>query len=257
MTPWAVRHRHPGSRRRPSLVWLHGLLGSGDDWLPVLPYFAGWPQVTLDLPGHGDSAELPPQPFAALSTALSQTLRAMDIGEYIAIGYSLGGRIALYHACHGQDPFLRGVFVEGAHPGLTEATARRQRLRHDTAWARRFAGEPLTTVLADWYRQPVFSDLTPSQRAEVIRLRAGNRGAGVAAMLIAGSLGRQPDLLAPLRRLPLPFGYLCGAQDAKFSALAEQAGLPWWPVAAAGHNAHRGNPRAFAERLHSLLAPFE
>ncbi|WP_051419798.1 alpha/beta fold hydrolase [Candidatus Sodalis pierantonius] len=151
MTPWAVRHRQPGSRRRPCLVWLHGLLGSGDDWLPVLPYFAGWPQVTLDLPGHGDSAALPPQPFAALSTTLSQTLRALNIGDYITIGYSLGGRIALYHACHGQDSFWRGLFVEGAHPGLTE----------------------------------------------VIRLRAGNRGAGVAAMLIVGSLGRQPDLLAP------------------------------------------------------------
>ncbi|WP_074012670.1 2-succinyl-6-hydroxy-2,4-cyclohexadiene-1-carboxylate synthase [Candidatus Sodalis sp. SoCistrobi] len=257
MTGWAARHRQAGSGRRPCLVWLHGLLGSGDDWLPVLPYFAGWPQLTLDLPGHGASAALPPQPFAALSAALAQTLRGLDIGDYILIGYSLGGRLALYHACHGQDPRLRALYVEGAHPGLADAPARRQWLRHDLAWARRFAGEPQAAVLADWYRQPVFSDITPMQRADLIRLRAGNFGAGIAAMLMAGSLGRQPDLLAPLRRLTLPFGYLCGAQDAKFSALAEQTRLSWWPIPAAGHNAHRGNPQAFAAQLLSLLAPFE
>ncbi|RLR17241.1 2-succinyl-6-hydroxy-2,4-cyclohexadiene-1-carboxylate synthase, partial [Sodalis-like symbiont of Bactericera trigonica] len=135
--------------------------------------------------------------------------------------------------------------------------ASRQRLRHYRAWARRFAGGPLATVLADWYRQQVFSDLTPTQRTDLMRLRAGNRGAGVAAMLMAGSLGRQPDLLAPLRCLTLPFGYLCGAQDTTFSALAEQARLPWWPIPATGHKAHRGNPQAFAARLLSLLAPFE
>lgn len=56
MTSWAAQHRQAGRGRRPCLVWLHGLLGSGDDWLPVLPYFAGGPQVTLDLPGHGASA---------------------------------------------------------------------------------------------------------------------------------------------------------------------------------------------------------
>ncbi|MGL9773775.1 MAG: hypothetical protein ACR5LG_07225 [Sodalis sp. (in: enterobacteria)] len=125
------------------------------------------------------------------------------------------------------------------------------------AWARRFAGGPLAAVLADWYRQPMFSDVTPTQRADLMRLRADNRGAGIAAILMAGSLGRQADLLAPLRRLTLLFGYLCGVRDAKFSAVDEQARLPWWPIPAAGHNAHRGNPQAFAARLLSLLAPFE
>ncbi|WP_041867042.1 hypothetical protein [Sodalis glossinidius] len=45
----------------------------------------------------------------------------------------------------------------------------------------------------------MFSDLTPTQRADLMRLRADNRGAGggIAAMLMVGSLGRQPDLLAP------------------------------------------------------------
>ncbi|WP_166506713.1 hypothetical protein [Sodalis glossinidius] len=57
--------------------------------------------------------------------------------------------------------------------------------------------------------------------------------------------------------MPLPFGYLCGAQDVKFSALAEQARLHWWLIPATGHNTHRGNPQAFATRLLFLLAPFE
>jgi 2-succinyl-6-hydroxy-2,4-cyclohexadiene-1-carboxylate synthase len=56
--------------------------------------------------------------------------------------------------------------------------------------------------------------------------------------------------------MTLPFGYLCGEHDDKFSTLARQSALPYTLVADAGHNAHRANPSAFADQLRSLLAPF-
>lgn len=324
---WTVNMVRRGEPGRPWLVWLHGLLGSGDDWAPVLPYFSGWSLVTLNLPGHGrpashdeasparrdgaaeralyresaadagppiQTADAGPPiqaadagspvqtaglDFARVSAGLTHTLAVLGITRYILVGYSLGGRIALYHACRGQSAprhnvcaagaarldasqsangpqGLRGVFVEGAHPGLVSREERDDRLRHDGNWAQRFRLESLPAVLADWYRQPVFADLSAAARRELVALRAGNDGAAIAGMLQATSLARQPDLAARLRALGLPFGYLCGEHDAKFAALARRARLPFFLVPGAGHNAHRANPPAYAGQLLALLAPF-
>ncbi|TKI04778.1 2-succinyl-6-hydroxy-2,4-cyclohexadiene-1-carboxylate synthase [Martelella alba] len=252
---WAIREQRPGKAGRPWLVWLHGLLGDGRDWAPALPFFADWPLAVVDLPGHGDSFTRGAADFAEVSRGLSHTLAAAGIKTYILIGYSLGGRIALYHACLARPPGLRAVFAEGAHPGLPRHGERAERLRHDRAWARRFAQEPLARVLADWYRQPVFAELSADKRQALVELRRHNRGDAVAAMLMATSLGRQPDLLPLLPSLPIPFGYLCGEYDDKFSALARRCALPFLTVRGAGHNSHRANPSAFADRLLTLLAP--
>ena len=39
----------------------------------------------------------------------------------------------------------------------------------------RFACESLSTVLNDWYQQPVFADLSPAERQQLIELRSANR----------------------------------------------------------------------------------
>ncbi|WP_213989782.1 2-succinyl-6-hydroxy-2,4-cyclohexadiene-1-carboxylate synthase [Sodalis sp. dw_96] len=252
---WWVNRLRPGEAGRPWLVWLHGLLGSGDDWAPVLPYFDAWPLAVLDLPGHGAFCSMPPESFDSVSLGLTQTLASLGIEHYILIGYSLGGRIAFYHACRDRPAGLRGLFVEGAHPGLDNQADRDDRLRHDRAWAQRFAQQPLWQVLDDWYRQPVFGDLSDPQRRELVALRGHNQGTAIAAMLDATSLARQPDFLPSLQGLTLPFGYLCGERDGKFSALARQGALPCSLVPGAGHNAHRAEPAAFAAELLSLLAP--
>ncbi len=259
MTPatatWAATIRSGGDQSRPYLVWLHGLLGTGEDWSPILPFFSDWPQVTLDLPGHGGSTSVEVRDFAEASLGLSRTLAALKIRRYVLMGYSLGGRIALYHACRDRGAGLCGLFVEGAHPGLVDRTMREQRLQHDLEWARRFSQRSMAGVLAEWYRQPVFSDLTASQRWQLCARRGNNNGVAVAGMLAATSLARQPNLLPELQTLSLPFGYLCGERDEKFSGLARQERLPFSLVPGTGHNAHRGNPPAFAGLLLPLLAP--
>lgn len=97
----------------PWLVWLHGLLGSGEDWLPVAELCGDYPSLLVDLPGHGKSAALTTLGFADISHQLAQTLQANGIREYWLAGYSLGGRIAMYHACYGRHPGLQGLLIEG------------------------------------------------------------------------------------------------------------------------------------------------
>ncbi|URG51777.1 2-succinyl-6-hydroxy-2,4-cyclohexadiene-1-carboxylate synthase [Pectobacterium quasiaquaticum] len=239
--------------RQPWLVCLHGLLGSGEDWLPVLPFCRDWPVLLVDLPGHGASRTISTTGFADVSRQLSKTLLDQGIENYWLLGYSLGGRIAMYHACNGQHDGMLGLMVEGGHLGLATPELRTERIHHDARWAQRFRQEPLPAVLQDWYQQAVFADLDSAQREQLIARRSANHGAFVAAMLEATSLGRQPFLAKRLRHLSIPFVYLCGASDVKFQTLAAQYGLPLLSVVQAGHNAHQANPTAYAERVRSFL----
>ncbi|WP_338557219.1 2-succinyl-6-hydroxy-2,4-cyclohexadiene-1-carboxylate synthase [Erwinia sp. E_sp_B04_7] len=243
--------------RKPVLVWLHGFLGSNADWLPVQAAFSDWPQLSVDLPGHGGSQAQPTTGFDALSASLNATLRVHRVQRYWLIGYSLGGRVALYHACRHALPGLMGLVVEGGHYGLALAEQRTRRLAHDGRWASRFRHHPLQSTLAAWYQQPVFSDLTASQRVGLIRLRLHNHRAALADMLLATSLGRQPWLLPELHQLRVPLHYFCGEWDSKFQRLAAQASLPCVLIPSAGHNAHRANPAVFADRLAQRLTSQE
>lgn len=246
---WQGDHHSP----KPVLVWLHGFLGSAADWLPVQAAFSDWPQLSIDLPGHGGSQAQQTRGFETLSASLNATLRFHRVQRYWLIGYSLGGRVAMYHACRHTLPGLAGLIVEGGHYGFELAEQRHARLAGDVSWASRFRQQPLQSTLEAWYQQPVFSDLTASQRANLVRLRLNNHRAALAEMLLATSLSQQPWLLPELYQLTVPLHYFCGEQDSKFQLLAAQASLPCVVIPAAGHNAHRANPAVFANRLAERL----
>lgn len=239
---------------QPWLVMLHGLLGSAQDWQPVLPYFADWPVLLIDLPGHGSARQCGAQGFAQISEQLRMQLSAWSIEKYWLLGYSLGGRLAMYHACYGDTSGLQGVLIEGGHPGLEGDDERVARRQHDAGWARRFREQPLAHVLNGWYQQPVFATLSPDQRDRLVALRCANDGAAIAAMLEATSLALQPYLVPLLHHLPMPLGYLCGHQDTKFQALAAQHHFVLLDIACAGHNAHQANPSAYAARIRQFIS---
>lgn len=105
---------NPGhSRDRPCLVWLHGFLGSQQEWAAFSRTFTDWPQLWVDLPGHGGSVDIAANSFAEVEQLLRNTLLSYNILNYQMVGYSLGGRVAMYHACQGNNPGLCGLVVEG------------------------------------------------------------------------------------------------------------------------------------------------
>lgn len=249
----ATKVLQQGEADRPWLIWLHGLLGNNNEWRVIASRCPEWPSLAIDLPGHGDSVAVVCTSFDDISAQISATLQMHGIERYWLVGYSLGGRIAMYHACHGETRGLQGVIIEGGNPGLADVAQREQRLAHDAAWAERFRREPLAEVLADWYQQLVFANLSAVHREALIDARSDNAGAAVADMLEATSLGRQPALAPLLQQLPVPLVVLCGGDDHKFQQLARDAGLPLRIVPQAGHNSHLANPQDFAAELRTFL----
>lgn len=233
------------------LVLLHGLLGDGNDWQPVIDRLPGHHCIALDLPGHGQHHELRVNDFEQSHQWLCRELASRGIEHYLLVGYSLGGRLALYHASR-EPAGLSGLLLENCHPGLPTGE-RAARIAHDESWAERFEREPLADVLADWYRQGVFADLDEAARARQIARRLGNEGQGIATMLRATSLGKQPDLAPWLMASQLPVTYVSGKRDHKFHQLACQLANQDRRinhlVLDGGHNLHAHQPDNFARLL--------
>ena len=242
-----------GQPGHPWLVFLHGFSGDCREWLTVGQAFGAYSRLYIDLPGHGGSANIAANSLAEVGHLLEKTLNSYNILKYWLVGYSLGGRVAMYFACQPREG-LCGLVVEGGHPGLTDENQRLLRRHGDAAWAERFRREPLTQVFADWYQQPVFASLDAAQRAALIALRSRNNGGALAAMLQASSLAEQPDLREPLRAREFPFHYLCGERDGKFRAIADELSATTHVINHAGHNAHRENPDAVVACLAQFLA---
>ncbi len=241
----------------PTLVFLHGLLGSGEDWQTCMNELPQFDRVTLDLPGHGASHSVV---CADLDECCKQVKSTLSLlfplhQPFIVVGYSMGGRIAMHGlATHCfSDLNIRAAIIEGGNFGLETESERQTRFDSDHRWAIRFKTEPLEHVLSDWYQQAVFSSLNHEQRQTLITKRSANLGAAVANMLLATSLSKQAYLLPALQQQAVPIYYLCGAKDKKFSQLAENSGLTYRQLEGAGHNVHQEQPKQFAIHVKQII----
>lgn len=258
------------SHQRPLLVFLHGLLGDEKEWLQIVDALPAYDVLCLALPGHGYNREVIVNDFSQTIKWLDTTLQE-QIGnrDFILIGYSLGGRIALNYAYSNASyelfqkkqlsmfRYLKGVITEGAHLGLQSASERQKRYSNDQLWAEKFAKERLKQVLEQWYQQTVFHSLNQEMRSQLCQLRSQSLdGKSIAKMLMATSLNLQEDLRDNIKSSSIPLFYLCGEYDEKFTSIAKDNGLIYQIVNKAGHNAHRDNPQGFLQHLLHYLNKF-
>ena len=247
-----------GSESLPPMVLLHGFLGSSDDWKDLVRELDNdFYLVVIDLPGHGKSPALPKQDFFRFAGALEQTVTGLGLEQFVLMGYSLGGRLAMAYAKEFSCR-LKALLLEGSHPGLPEKSEKEMRLAADQRWADRFKNEAVASVLKDWYQQAVFADLTDIQRHKLIEVRSSQTGASLADVMMAFSLGRQPDFRCSLRDTGCPVHYFYGERDSKFAGLGrslkEQGCLTSLQcIAGSGHNIHREKPAELANSIRQLI----
>ncbi len=262
-----LHHVRNGTRGRPVVVLLHGFLGSHADWQAVISVLdPDFDVLAVDLPGHGDSVgEMDAAAFTlpGAACAVMQCLDAGGIESALVIGYSMGGRLALYMALHAPER-CRAVIMESASPGLMDEKQAAARILADENWARRFESEPLAEVLQAWYKQPVFSTLTEQADLyeKMIQQRLRNRGVAVARSLRGMSVGAQTPLWDRLPELQRDVWVLTGQRDAKYcrvaAAMAERSRrIRAVPVPDAGHNAHLERPVAFNRQVLDILKTYQ
>ncbi len=241
---------------KPVLILLHGFLGSQADWSALIAALPDIECIAIDLPGHGALKQAAIPSLAQFPNWLATELQHRGISRYHLLGYSLGGRLAMAFAAT-NPAGLQSLIIENAHPGLITDETKQQRARNDAGWARRFYREPLPDVLADWYQQPVFANLTANERQSLIAARSLNSFSSLATVLCRYSLARQPDYRGWIKTTTTPVLYLCGTKDSKFQTVGYslQATAPdlQLTLLPGGHNLHRATPDGMAQVIRHWL----
>ena len=247
-----------------TLILLHGFTGSAAAWGHQLDTLAdyGLRIIALDLLGHGQS-DAPDDPQRYTIERCQQDILAglqelgVSKGQATILGYSMGGRIALYTAFSG---FFRALILESASPGLEDTAEREQRRVSDEALAASIEGEGVPAFIERWENLRLFASqrtLPFESREALRRQRLQNSATGLAQSLRGIGTGVQPSLYARLPTLHIPVLLIVGALDTKFTAIAQRMvqALPQSQlriVPAAGHTVHLEQPQLFT----SLVGDF-
>ena len=240
---------------------LHGFTGSSANWSQVVSRLDGRYQVIApDLLGHGET-ESPPDPRRYRIENAAQDLialwQSLALPPAHWLGYSMGGRLALYLAL-AYPAAIKTLILESASPGLTDAAARADRVRSDEALAARIERDGIAPFVAAWESLPLFESQTEAQRASLRDARLRNNPAELANSLRGMGTGAQPSLWDRLPELAAPVLVIAGEHDAKFTAIAQQmaAAIPQarlTVIPGAGHTTHLEQPDLFVAAIHEHL----
>lgn len=218
-----------GDTAKPPLLFLHGFLGSGEDWSAIAEELStDFYVLAPDLPGHGKTATLVTENITELfsmthvARAIVEMLTALHIKKTYLCGYSMGGRLALYLALRFPE-HIHAAIILSATAGLRTEEERQRRRESDERLAQRLEHEPFEEFLTFWYEQPLFASLRQhSSFADIVRKRKNGSPEGAANSLRSMGTGAQMPLWDELPRNTLPITFTAGALDTKFTALSEE-----------------------------------
>ena len=242
---------------------LHGFTQSGESWDELVDLVPGrWRWITVDLPGHGrsgDSGATMPDATVALASLWD----GLGVARSHVVGYSLGGRLALWLAAHHPDRLLSLTTI-GAHAGL-EGDARRRREQDDLALAGKIEAEGVERFVDEWAALPLFSGLArrgPAYLERVRGWRLRNRPAGLASSLRGMGAGATEPFWDRLSAITVPALLVAGAEDPRYVDAARELAARMIRsrvvvVPDAGHTVHLEQPEVFAHLLtdHMGAAP--
>eukprot|EP00249_Psilotum_nudum_P024792 c29294_g2_i2 orf=1117-2589(+) len=235
----------------PVLIFLHGFLGHGEDWLPVMHALSiSYRCISIDLPGHGktnvkdkfcdDISQIVTVGFQKLSAgskfpaektwsiqnislALSILFKQISQKKVSLVGYSLGARLSLYMSLKFRQQIAAAVIISG-NPGLQDPASQRERAEKDDALAIFLKISGLQSFVHSWYQKPLWESLRSHPRFKSIlhtRMHQQNVD-GLARVLSSLSLGRQPSLWEDLASHHIPLLFVAGKKDPKYVEIAYQ-----------------------------------
>lgn len=127
-----LHYKRTGDPSKPTVIFLHGFMGDRRDWQTTTDAISeGYDCVAVDLPGHGQSVGKGyTYDFASAATSIIEIADDVGADSFSLVGYSLGGRLALYFASM-YAMRIDTLILESASPGLPTEPERAARRKHD------------------------------------------------------------------------------------------------------------------------------
>jgi len=174
-------------------------------------------------------------------------------GGYVLLGYSMGGRLALYYALQFPEN-IKGLVLVGASPGLSTEQERKVRQQQDQKLADKILSIGLEAFLEEWSQKPIIASQSNIHSGFLEQMRQQKRQLnpeGLANSLRGMGTGEMPNLWDALPSLHIPTLLITGEHDAKFHGIAGKMvkALPYAThqiIPDVGHAAHLEAPETFA-----------
>lgn len=256
-----------GNPNDPTILFLHGFMGNRCEFQQAIATLSKqFHCVAIDLLGHGQTIAIDPSTdhdhYYTIQSSANLVIKYLDllrVNRCFLVGYSMGGRLALYLTIHFPQYFDR-VVLESTSAGLSSALARRDRLAKDRQLATKLETGDLRSFLENWYQQPIFANLrSHSHFAQMLEQRFNNSPAQLAKALRNLSTGMQPSLWENLSKNEIPLLLMAGALDPKFVQINQQMQQlckysQLKVIPSCGHNIHFENPDLFIEKIQTFFA---
>ncbi|MEQ8525789.1 2-succinyl-6-hydroxy-2,4-cyclohexadiene-1-carboxylate synthase [Gracilimonas sp.] len=253
---------HQENETLPSLVLLHGFMGSGrqfDHLIPELKKFCN--PITIDLLGHGqtEGAELhyrfsTKEQVADVTKLISEQLQI----PLFLYGYSMGGRLALQLALHRPDLY-KGLILESSTFGIEGETERQARQALDARRSDAITGN-FKGFLEEWTEMPLFNSGNPAPElvAKMAEIQQDQEPFWLANSLQGFGTGTMPCVRDFLGEIPIPVQLLVGEKDSKFLHINRQMEKELREpelavVKDVGHRVHLDQPEQLMAQLKNFI----
>jgi 2-succinyl-6-hydroxy-2,4-cyclohexadiene-1-carboxylate synthase len=189
--------------------------------------------------------------------AIFQALRLSSLN---LVGYSMGGRLALYTAVN-HSRLLHSLILESSSPGLESVRQRQERRASDEILAGEILQHGIVPFIDKWQRLPLFTsqkNLDEEKQKRLRQQRLDNHPLGLANSLRGLGTGRQPSLWPQLASLRIPALIMAGEYDTKYVAVSRRIAAKIQSsrleiVPSTGHNIHLEKPYSFMYLLNDFL----
>lgn len=95
------------------LFILHGLYGSGDNWLTIAKELASFCEVYLvDQRNHGKSFHSEIHDYPSMAADLKRLMDHLDIGKASILGHSMGGKTAMHFAAENPSRITKLIIAD-------------------------------------------------------------------------------------------------------------------------------------------------
>ena len=255
-----------GNSNKPLIIFLHGFMGNVNEFQEAISLLKDdFYCLSIELCGHGKTKIVGDDECYTMSKtadALIDLLDELQVKHRFLVGYSMGGRLALYLTLHFPEGFHK-VILESASPGLATQEERLERVKRDEQIARKLARsiakDDFLKFLENWYNQPIFGNIKNHPKCEqMIENRLQNNPVELAKSLQFMGTGVQPSLWQSLENNQVPLLLLVGENDKKFVEINQKMARinqlsQLKVIENAAHNIHLENTAVFVENVREFF----
>ena len=261
VTDYRFNYALLGNLQKPIILFLHGFMGSWQDFAEVANLLKDdFCCLTIDLPAHGKTRVDKDSNYqmSEVAEGIIELLDTLKIKQCFLVGYSMGGRLALYLTVYFSQYFVK-IILESASPGLATKTERDNRIKQDLLLAKKLETEDFCLFLQRWYTNPLFASFIkhPGYHKAIAK-KLNNDPFKLSKSLKYMGLGAQPSLWSYLPDNRIGLLLVVGELDPKFIAinqkidfLSPQSELKI--VKNTDHNVHYEQPIEFARLINNFF----